>query len=397
MEALQIQMLGKFVISTQDVKISDSDNRSRKLWVLLAYLLYHRRRVVTQEELIHLLWDETEEGKNPAGALKTVFHRVRVMLDRLWPEAGRQLILYQNGGYRWNPDAPVSIDIDQFDDLCSNITDSEEQYLQEYTAVLLYKGDFLGKLSSENWVIPIAAYYHNCYMKLLMDLLPKMLQQKQCDDAARLCRAASEVEPYDENIYYYWMKSLLGLNDRKGAAKIYEQFKKRLYLDFGMEPNEGMRELYHEAIKTDNGHAISIEDIINQLKEEDEKNCDLICEYDFFRVLYRAMVRYMVCSGIMVHIALISVESAEDEMISPRRLQKVMNMLEEQIRISLRLEDTATRCSNSQYIVMLPRIDYENSCRICEKIVKSYCRKHPHSDAAIKYAVYPMRPDLWSK
>lgn len=397
MEALQIQMLGEFVINARNVRISDSDNRSRKLWILLAYLIYHRHRNVSQDELIRLLWNETREGKNPAGALKTVFHRVRAMLDRLWPEAGRQLILYQNGGYSWNCEVPVSVDIDQFEYLCENITDGDEQYLQGYTAALLYKGDFLSKLSAENWVIPIAAYYHNCYMKLLLDLLPKLLQQNKCEDAAWLCKAASEVEPYDENIYYYWMKSLLDMKDHKGAAKIYEQFKERLYLDFGFEPNEEMRELYHKAMKTDNGYVISIEDIVHQLKEENENNGALICEYDFFRILYRAMVRYMVQSRIVVHIALISVESVTEEILSPRKLQKVVNMLEEQLRLSLRIEDTAARCSNSQYVVMLPQTDYENSCRICEKVVKSYYRRHPHSDVDIKYTVYPMGADLWSK
>ena len=397
MEALQIQMLGEFVINARNVRISDSDNRSRKLWILLAYLIYHRHRNVTQDELIRLLWNETREGKNPAGALKTVFHRVRAMLDRLWPEAGRQLILYQNGGYSWNCEVPVSVDIDQFEYLCENITDGDEQYLQGYTAALLYKGDFLSKLSAENWVIPIAAYYHNCYMKLLLDLLPKLLQQNKCEDAAWLCKAASEVEPYDENIYYYWMKSLLDMKDHKGAAKIYEQFKERLYLDFGFEPNEEMRELYHKAMKTDNGYVISIEDIVHQLKEENENNGALICEYDFFRILYRAMVRYMVQSRIVVHIALISVESVAEEILSPRKLQTVVNMLEEQLRLSLRIEDTAARCSNSQYVVMLPQTDYENSCRICEKVVKSYYRRHPHSDVDIKYTVYPMGADLWSK
>ena len=397
MEALQIQMLGEFVINARNVRISDSDNRSRKLWILLAYLIYHRHRNVTQDELIRLLWNETREGKNPAGALKTVFHRVRAMLDRLWPEAGRQLILYQNGGYSWNCEVPVSVDIDQFEYLCENITDGDEQHLQGYTAALLYKGDFLSKLSAENWVIPIAAYYHNCYMKLLLDLLPKLLQQNKCEDAAWLCKAASEVEPYDENIYYYWMKSLLDMKDHKGAAKIYEQFKERLYLDFGFEPNEEMRELYHKAMKTDNGYVISIEDIVHQLKEENENNGALICEYDFFRVLYRAMVRYMVQSRIVIHIALISVESVPEEILSPRKLQKVVNMLEEQLRLSLRIEDTAARCSNSQYVVMLPQTDYENSCRICEKVVKSYYRRHPHSDVDIKYTVYPMGADLWSK
>ena len=105
----------------------------------------------------------------------------------------------------------------------------------------------------------------------------------------------------------------------------------------------------------------------------------------------------MVQSRIVVHIALISVESVTEEILSPRKLQKVVNMLEEQLRLNLRIEDTAARCSNSQYVVMLPQTDYENSCRICEKVVKSYYRRHPHSDVDIKYTVYPMGADLWSK
>jgi len=395
-EALQVQMLGEFVVSTQSARISDRDNRSRKMWVLLAYLLYHRRRTVTQDELIRLLWNEAEEGKNPAGALKVVLHRIRAMLDKLWPEAGRQLILYQKGGYSWNPEACVTVDIDQFDRLCRTVDSENEQCSHEYKALLLYKGDFLNRLSSEPWVIPIAAYYRNCYMRCLLELLPEMLMQERYEEAAQLCRAAIAAEPYDESIHYYLMKSLLSKGDYRGAAQIYEQFKERLYSDFGLEPNEEIRELYHEAVKTDNGHAIPIEILMKQLKEKDEKAGALICEYDFFRVLYRALERSMVRSGIVAHVALFSVEGGSGESLSRRKLQSAMNMLEEQIRLSLRRGDAAAKCSNSQYIVMLPQANYENSCMVCERVIQSYYCRHPHSDADIRYAVYPLQPELKS-
>ena len=93
MEALNVQMLGGFSISTRTKQISDRDNRSRKMWILLAYLIYHRHRIILQEELIELLWGEDEQGANPVGALKTMFHRVRMMLDKLWgttTEAGHR-------------------------------------------------------------------------------------------------------------------------------------------------------------------------------------------------------------------------------------------------------------------------------------------------------------------
>ena len=102
MEKLYVQMLGGLSIGTENTKISDRDSRSRKIWILLAYMIYHRHRIVEQEELINLLWGEDERGENPTGALKTMLHRARSVLDKLWFKAGRDLILNQNGGYVWN-------------------------------------------------------------------------------------------------------------------------------------------------------------------------------------------------------------------------------------------------------------------------------------------------------
>ena len=62
MSSLSVQMLGNLSISYDDQRISDQDNRSRKVWTLIAYLRYHRRRVVPQNELIELLWAEDQQS-----------------------------------------------------------------------------------------------------------------------------------------------------------------------------------------------------------------------------------------------------------------------------------------------------------------------------------------------
>ena len=394
MEALNVQMLGGFSISTRTKQISDRDNRSRKMWILLAYLIYHRHRIILQEELIELLWGEDEQGANPVGALKTMFHRVRMMLDKLWPSAGHELILSQGGGYVWNSAIPMSLDIAEFESLCRKehvVGESMQQ--SDFQALQLYQGDFLTHMSSESWVIPIAAYYHNCYMQSLLRVLPVLLEDGRCSEAAQLCRTASVVEPYDESIHGYLMQALLYMGDQRGAAMIYKQFSERLYSNFGIMPTEEIRALYYEAIKTTNDHAIPIEVLREQLREENPRAGALICEYDFFRVLYRAMARSMARSGMAAHIALFSIVGEMNGELTKRKLQGAMNMLEDQIRCSLRRGDVAAACSVSQYVVMLPSANYENSCVVCERIIKAYYRKHPHSDANIQYAVYPLQPE----
>ena len=97
MEHLHIQTFGNFILQAGNAKISDSDNRSKKVWLLLAYILCKRGRQVTRKELISLLWGD-ESSNNPENALKTTFHRVRTLLDQLWPSAGHQLINWKDGG-----------------------------------------------------------------------------------------------------------------------------------------------------------------------------------------------------------------------------------------------------------------------------------------------------------
>ena len=89
---LQVQMLGQFTLRYGDRTISDSDDRSRRVWSLLAYMLYNHGRSFAQEELIHLYWSNNEKSADPGNALKSIFHRIRTALDKLQPGLGRLLI-----------------------------------------------------------------------------------------------------------------------------------------------------------------------------------------------------------------------------------------------------------------------------------------------------------------
>ena len=100
---LKIQMLGGFSLSTPSARVSDGDNRSKKVWLFLAYMIYRRGQSIGVQDYIDLLWGSEDGGSNPANALKTILHRARMALEPLWPSAGHQLILRQGSSYRWNP------------------------------------------------------------------------------------------------------------------------------------------------------------------------------------------------------------------------------------------------------------------------------------------------------
>ncbi len=391
---LQVRMLGSFSIGLGDKKIDDSGNRSRKVWLLLAYMIYYRSRPIAQEELIGLLWGEEESSANPANALKTMFHRVRTMLDQLGESAGHDLIVRRRGGYAWNPETSVHFDVEEFEQLCrAGAAEAEEDRLKRYLgAIELYQGDFLTKLSAEPWVVPIAAYFHNLYAQAAQEALLLLEARERREEAIRLCRRALEVEPYNEDLYRHLMRNLVDMKDQRGAIAVYEDMSELFFSNFGVMPAEDIRALYREAVRVVNDRAIPLGVVRDQLRETEAVPGALFCDYDFFKVLYHAEARLVDRRGDAIHIGLLSFLGKDGKELSKRSLSRAMENLQKQIRENLRRGDVAAQCSVSQFILMLPQANYENSCMVCERIIKAFCRQHPHSPAELHYSVQPLEP-----
>lgn len=392
---LRVTMLGQFSLSYMGKTMDDSGDRSRKVWLLLGYLIYNRGRSVSAEELINLL--HRKEGSNPTGALKTTLHRVRNTLDGLFTNAGHEFILHKNGGYTWADFCPVSLDIEDFERLHAmgnEEKDSEKKLQLWLEAEKLFGGDFLKKLSSEIWVVPIGAYYHRLYLEIVSGVLPLLEEKGEYERMVSIAEKAIELEPSKEEFYRYIMNALMKLGKQKEAAQNYEKLRALLLNDFGVMPSEETRQIYRKVLRIINSNRVQLDAIKLQLTEEKSAPGAMICEYDFFRVLYQAEARAIARNGNAVHLALLSVMNHEGDELAQRSLDKTMQNLQEQIRINLRKGDIASRCSVSQFIIMLPQANYENSCMVCRRIITAFNRQYPHSPARIDFAVEAMEPNI---
>ena len=139
--------------------------------------------------------------------------------------------------------------------------------------------------------------------------------------------------------------------------------------------------------------AVPIGVVREQLREQEPPAGALVCDYDFFKVLYHAEARMIARSGDAVHIGLLSVLGEGGKELPKRSLDRAMENLQEQIRLNLRRGDIASRCSVSQFILMLPQANYENSCMVCERVIKAFYRQYPHSPAELHYSVQPLEPN----
>ena len=390
---LQVQMLGQFTLRYGDRTISDSDDRSRRVWSLLAYMLYNHGRSFAQEELIHLYWSNGEKSADPGNALKSIFHRIRTALDKLQPGLGRLLIRRKAGRYFWNNVMPLSLDIEDFEAHfhAAEAAGDDDVRLAEYQAALaLYAGDPLPRMTDEIWTIPIVAYYHSLYTRAAAGAIELLEKQERTAEAVALCRRAIHIEPYQEDLYEHLMRGLLRTGDMKGAMSVYEEMSEQLFAHFGVMPSETLRTLYRQATRTVNDRTLTMDEVCSQLAEPAPHGGAMVCEYDFFKILYRSEVRSIARNGHSANICLLSVSGKDGEMLARRSLDPAMNNLQVLVQNNLRRGDVIARCSISQYIILLPQANYENSCMVADRLVSAFYRRYPHSPARLRYTVQPL-------
>lgn len=395
MQTLSIRMLGAFSIQAGENTVSDRDNRTKKIWTLLAYLICQKGQPVSQRKLIELLWGDEPASANPENVLRITLHRARTLLNQLWPTAGRELIQYKEAGYFWNDQIQMELDYEEFDRLCGLEAPDPAQKLENcLKALKLYRGDFLEKQSSDLWVIPISTHFHNLYITKTLEAADLLAQAGRHREAADICRKAIAAEPYHELLHQKLILQLAALGDTKAAAGVYDSLSRRLFDDFGIRPGPEIQAVYREAVHAPGETALPMEQVMQQLTEPEGAAGAMQCDYDYFKILCHAESRAMERNGNVTHVVLLSLSSGGEKPLSRRSVNRIMEQLGQQIRVNLRRGDTFSRCSVSQYILMLPKANYENSCMVCRRVLGAFRRAHPHVTADIHYMVQPLTPTV---
>ena len=391
MEPIKICMLGEFTLQTGDVILRESGNRSRRIFGLLSFLICHRGHPVSQYKLIELLWGDSAEVANPENTLRILLHRARNQLDQLYEGAGRECILRKDGSYCWNPEIPVSIDYERFEQLCQSKGDDRLANLLE--ALSLYRGEFLSHQSSDSWVVPICTHFQNLFLLTSQEAAQLLYEGRRYEEAAEVCRRCLAAEPYSEPACQLLMQALAAMNNPKAAAEVYESFSKRLFDDFGIRPSQETRSVYRNAVHAPEDRTMAMDEVLEHLQEPEAPPGALECDYDYFKMLCFAERRSMERSGNVTHVALLSITGTPEKPLSKRSRNRIMDQLGESLRSNLRRGDVISRCSASQYILLLPKANYENSCMVCRRCMAAFQRKHPHVTARIHYLVQPLTPN----
>lgn len=395
-EVLQVHMLGEFSLTYQGKTINDQSSRSKKLWILLEYLITFREKELSQNDLIDLLWPD-DEIANPANTLKTLLHRARAAIAELGFSGGKDLIVSRRGTYAWNTEIPLWVDTDAFDDACRASAASEdpaEKLRRMQEAIQLYRGDFLPKSSLEPWAVPICAYYHAQYIKIVHEALELLEQAKRYDEIISICQQAVVVDPYDEAFHHALILALANTGNHQAAMQHYDYVTELFFNQFGVTPSDALTSLYREIVKTDNALEMDLGQIKHGLAETEKADGAFYCEYEFFKDIYKLNSRSCARNGQVIQLALLTLLDHNGEPLGKKALNLNMERAKACIGSSLRRGDIYSRYSISQYLLMLPSASYENGENVVNRIVRAYRRQYPKADVSIHYKLLPLDPEF---
>lgn len=387
---IRVSMFGGCSLTCEGKTIDSKNVHSKRIWTLLEYFITYRYKAVTHDELIELLYPNGKSD-TPLSALKTQIHRTRNALNELGFIDGKDIILQCSGGYIWNPDIPLEVDVESFESLVNEAAtldaDKDTQLQLRLNAINLYKGDFLPDAAMETWAVSITTYYRYLYMNNVIFALEELFERNRCSEVISYAQKAIAIDPYEERLYYYLLLALANTNQIIAAKTQYEKMTKLFYSEFGTTPSTDLQAIYKKLSKSDNGVEKDLGIIKSHMKEESEKRGAFYCEYEFFKDIYRLEIRSAVRKGLPIHICLINVGGKDGTALSKKTQDTVMNKLSESIRYSLRGGDIFSRYSISQYVILLPQANYENSVIVLERILKKFRQDNSHSPASITYTL----------
>ena len=374
---LKVRMLGQEEITYGEHPILSGKNKITKSMELLLLLLHRKETGMARSRLADALYG-VDEVADAGNSLRVTSHRLRkLLLDAGMPE--EDFITIREGIYRWSSREEMDVDVWKFRELIEGAEKEIDEVRKAEllrTACQMYRGEFLPKLSGQEWALLAAASYKKMYCDALIWLIEWLKKRREYDEILCLVETACRLYPFEE-----WqtvkIDCYIAQNRYNEAMAEYENTARMLAEELGVAPSERMMEQFREMSSHISNRPGTVEDIKHGLQEDKKDWGAFYCTPPSFRDVYRMVRRNMERSGRSVYLLVCSLTDSQGRaMEQGEKLEQLAGKLGDAIHSSLRRGDAFTRYSASQYLVMLGGISWENCQIVINRITDSFTKEH---------------------
>jgi DNA-binding SARP family transcriptional activator len=248
---MDFRILGPLEVLDEDRVITLGGAKQR---ALLALLLLHANETVASDRLIDELWGEFP----PATAAKTLqahVSRLRKALDRSSP-TGRELLVTREQGYELRVD-PECVDCHSFERLVSEgrrelaARRPEQAASALESALALWRGPPLAELDQAQLAQIELARLGDLRVAAEEELIDAKLALGRHAEVVGELEALVAQHPYRERLRAQLMLALYRSERQADALQAYQDARKKLVDELGIEPGERLRELEQSVLAQD--------------------------------------------------------------------------------------------------------------------------------------------------
>ncbi|HXF83087.1 MAG TPA: BTAD domain-containing putative transcriptional regulator [bacterium] len=250
--SLRLSLLGRFEVLSNGKPIPDAAWRTQKVKTLLKFLLLHRSRSVSHDEIIEALWP----GVDPRAGEVRLKGAVKILRQTLEPllEGRRSTFIVRSGsGFRFEAAGRCWIDLEEYDRLLGAARNHEaagrlaEAVTALEQAAALYRGDLLEEDRYADW--PAAERERRreiqiAVLETLADLHARRRDYRRALDAIQRVLALDRLR---EPAYRLLMQYALARGDRQAAIRAYLTCEQSLREELGVGPQPETVALYAQA------------------------------------------------------------------------------------------------------------------------------------------------------
>ena len=385
---IRIYTLGDFDIKIRGESILHSIGNNAKLIKLFKYFLTFQGKKLLPDKIIEDIW-ENEEYEDPLSVLRTQISRVRSIFNLKKYELKPFFeIKYIDGYYVFLLKDNCTIDFLQLEKYLNDFSTLTEknQTLNCGSEILqLYRGDYLGELVSDHWIIPVRSRYNRLFINSLTKYLDLLNSSGDYNNIVCLCEKIMCQFPYEEIIHLNYIQSLVNLNQIRPALNHYSYYTSKIYTDLNAKPSSKMMSLYKTIReKEENIYSnISLNSLDEELKENDDYKGALVCDSYYFRFLYNFKSRVHERDDLeKAFVGIVTIDKEGYGELSKEELKYNMFILLDLVKFGLRKGDTIAQWNSNQALIMLTGLEEDKLIFLIDRLKKNF-KSLAHNDKVI--------------
>ncbi len=350
--------LGTFYFEYKGKRIDGSNWVSKKALCILMYLLQERDCRINVEELVEIFWPESEleDGK------KKLYNTIYLLRNSL-KKSGvpKDIIESKNGSYSINIKYKIWTDWDYFEKNINDLLDGKDYSIEELKSLLsLYHGEYFSSLKYEIWTDLNREKMKEYYLILIEKITERLYHKDQYRDTVNYLHKGIKYDPYRENFYLLYIKTLVKMGRIAEAINSYKKCERILKEELNVPPGDELKSEY-QRIK------ISRE-ISNKIYRNFNINPDfdqgaMFCDLDVFQRIYELEIRHVQRLNKEFVLLTIDFSELESEIDSEELINKIAD--------KLRTEDVISVSSQKIYII-LKEMKLVNSSLVIQRFNNLY-------------------------